>query len=204
MALTRKLLKSMGIEEEKIDQIIDAHAETVDALKEERDSLKEKADKLPEVEKKLAEANKTIEDAQTDSWQVKYEAIKEEFDAFKADVETGKTKQAKSEAFKQLLKDAGVADKRIDTVMKVSQSEIDSVEIAEDGKVSNADALKEAIKGTWSDFIQTTHVQGANTAQPPQNAGGKVTKTKEEILAIRDSSERQKAIMENPEAFGLA
>jgi hypothetical protein len=34
MALTRKMLKAMGIEEEKIEQIIEAHAETVDGLKE--------------------------------------------------------------------------------------------------------------------------------------------------------------------------
>ena len=40
MALTRKMLKAMGIEEEKIDQIIEAHTETVDALKADRDKLK--------------------------------------------------------------------------------------------------------------------------------------------------------------------
>ena len=33
MALTRKMLKAMGIEDDKIDQIIEAHTETVDGLK---------------------------------------------------------------------------------------------------------------------------------------------------------------------------
>ena len=33
LALTRKMLKAMGIEDEKIDQIIDEHAESVNALK---------------------------------------------------------------------------------------------------------------------------------------------------------------------------
>ena len=33
MALTRKMLRAMGIEDEKADEIIEAHAETVDALK---------------------------------------------------------------------------------------------------------------------------------------------------------------------------
>lgn len=33
MALTRKMLKAMGIEDEKIDQIIEEHAESVNALK---------------------------------------------------------------------------------------------------------------------------------------------------------------------------
>ena len=40
MSLTRKMLKAMGIEDEKIDQIIEAHTETVDALKEQRDGYK--------------------------------------------------------------------------------------------------------------------------------------------------------------------
>ena len=43
MSLTRKMLKAMGIEEEKIDQIIEAHSETVDALKKDRDTYKENA-----------------------------------------------------------------------------------------------------------------------------------------------------------------
>ena len=34
MALTRKFLQAMSIDEEKIDEIISAHSETVTALKE--------------------------------------------------------------------------------------------------------------------------------------------------------------------------
>lgn len=33
MALTRKMLRAMGIKDEKADEIIEAHSETVDALK---------------------------------------------------------------------------------------------------------------------------------------------------------------------------
>ena len=33
MSLTRRFLKAMGIEDEKVDQIIEAHSGTVDALK---------------------------------------------------------------------------------------------------------------------------------------------------------------------------
>ena len=39
------MLKAMGIEDEKIDQIIEEHAESVDALKAQRDELKEAAGK---------------------------------------------------------------------------------------------------------------------------------------------------------------
>ena len=60
MALTRKMLKAMGIEEEKIEQIIEAHAETVDTLKEQRDTLKADSDKLAEVQKELDKAKKSL------------------------------------------------------------------------------------------------------------------------------------------------
>ena len=36
MSLTRKFLAALGIEQDKIDEIIEAHTETVNALKEEK------------------------------------------------------------------------------------------------------------------------------------------------------------------------
>ena len=80
MALTRRSLKAMGIEDEKIDEIIAAHAETVDALKEQRDNYKAQADELAEVQQKLDEANETIKANGSDAWKVKYDAIKEEYE----------------------------------------------------------------------------------------------------------------------------
>ena len=53
LALTRKMLKAMGIEDEKIDQIIEEHAESVDALKAQRDELKEAAGKADGYKKEL-------------------------------------------------------------------------------------------------------------------------------------------------------
>lgn len=40
VALTRKMLKAMGIEDEKVEQIIEEHVESVDGLKAERDRYK--------------------------------------------------------------------------------------------------------------------------------------------------------------------
>ena len=45
MAFTRKFLSAMGIEADKVDEIINAHIEVVDGLKEERDNFKKNADK---------------------------------------------------------------------------------------------------------------------------------------------------------------
>lgn len=168
MALTRRSLKAMGIEDEKIDEIISAHAETVDALKEQRDNYKAQADELAKVQQKLDEANKTIKANGSDAWKVKYDAIKEEYDNYKSDISAKETTRAKQAAYREVLKAAGVSDKRIDSIIKVS--DIDSVELDESGKIKEADKLTENIKTEWADFIVSTNTQGANTATPPTNS----------------------------------
>lgn len=172
MSLTRKMLKAMGIEDEKIDQIIEAHGETVDALKEQRDQYKADAEKLPDVQKKLDSATEQIENAGKDSWKVKYDALKEDFDKYKADQDAKENRTAKENAYRELLKSAGVSEKRIPAVLRVS--DIDSMELGDDGKIKNAEKLTENVKTEWADFIPTTTETGANTATPPAgNQGNK-------------------------------
>ena len=173
MSLTRKMLKAMGIEDEKIDQIIDAHTETVDALKEQRDQYKADAEKLTEVQKKLDTANEQLESAGKDSWKVKYDALKENFESYKADQTAKETRSAKEKAYTGLLKAAGIPEKRIARIIKVSGDIIDSLELAKDEsgneKAKDADKLTESIKTEWADFIQTTTPTGPNTPNPPEN-----------------------------------
>lgn len=165
MALTRRSLKAMGIEDDKIDEIISAHAETVDALKEQRDNYKAQADELAKVQQKLDEANKTIKANGSDAWKVKYDAIKEEYDNYKSDISAKETTRAKQAAYREVLKAAGVSDRRIDSIVRVS--DIDSVELDDSGKIKEADKLTESIKNEWADFIVSTNTKGADTATPP-------------------------------------
>lgn len=165
MSLTRRSLKAMGIEDEKIDEIISAHAETVDALKEQRDNYKAQADELTKVQQKLDEANETIKANGSDAWKVKYDAIKEEYDNYKSNISAKETKRAKQAAYREVLKAAGVSEKRIDSIVRVSN--VDSVELDESGKIKEADKLTENIKNEWADFIVSTNTKGADTATPP-------------------------------------
>ena len=100
-----------------------------------------------------------------------------------------------------LLQEAGISEKRLESVLKVS--DIDSVELDEKGAIRDADKLAESIKSEWADFITTTETRGANTSNPPANGGsGKVTKADiykkdEHGRYVMSASERQKALMEN-------
>lgn len=198
MALTRKFLQAMGIEAEKIDEIIEAHVETVNSVKSERDTYKAEAEKVPGLEQKVKTLEADASGNKENSYKVKYEAIKEEFEEFKKGIDEKASKEKKESAYRALLKNAGIPDKRIDAVMKVS--DYGSIEFDEDGNTKNAEELTKAIKEEWADFIPTTHVNGANMANPPAN-NGKATKTKEEIRAIEDPVARQKAMIENASLF---
>lgn len=200
MALTRKFLSAMGIEEEKIEQIISAHTEVTNALKEERDSYKEQAEQYTVVKKELTELKKqTASEDEKNPWKVKYDALKEEYDGFKSDIEKKQTEANKTKALKVLLKDIGISEKRIDAVAKVT--DISSIKLGEDGKIADEDKLRTSLTKEWSDFITSTSEQGAKTPTPPSN-GGSSGKTAEEIMKIKDTAERQAEIAKNLQAFG--
>lgn len=200
MSLTRKFLSAFGIEEDKVDEIIKAHTETVDALKEQRDTYKKDAEKLTAVQKELDDMKAAAEKGGKDTYKVKYEALKEDFDNYKKQQAAKETHAKKEEAYRNLLKETGVSEKRIDAVLRVS--DVDAIEFDDDGKVVDSAKLKKAIAEEWSDFVVKEDTQGANTATPP-TGNGKVYKSKDEIMSIKDTNERQKAIADNHELFGF-
>ena len=197
MSLTRKMLKAMGIEEEKIDQIIEAHSETVDSLKADRDSYKEDAEKLKDVQKELDD----LKAKGDDGWKEKHDALKAEFDQYKNDVQAKETKSAKEAAYRAILKDANLSEKGIEKAIKYA--DWDKIELDADGKLKGANDHIKAVREEWAEYVTTTTTTGARTSTPPANNGGKTGKTKEEIMAIRDPAVRQAEIAKNPELFGL-
>ena len=166
MALTRKFLSALGIEADKVDEIIAAHTETVDALKEQRDSFKADAEKLVTVQ---AELDKLKEEAAKDSgdpFEVKYNALKKDYEKFKAEAAEKENARQVKEAYRTLLKDAGIAEKRIDAVLKVTN--LKDMKLGEDGKLEKADELSTAIQTEWADFISVDGKKGAEVPNPPK------------------------------------
>ena len=170
----------------------------MNGLKEEIDKYKADSEKLPSVQKELDIAKEAMANGDKSPYKVKYDAkveefeeLKKEFDNYKADVDAKASHAKKVDAYKQLLKDAGVSEKRIDAIIKVSQ--VDDVEFDKEGNVTNAKELTKAIESEWEDFIVKKSEQGANTSNPPQNTGGSAIMTREEIMKIADTNERQKA-----------
>ena len=204
MSLTRKALQAMGIESDKIDQIMEMHTEVADRINGELDTAKAEAKKYKADADRLAEVEKELNDlkakeSQPDAYKEKYDKLKKEFDTYKGEVTAKETKEAKTKAYRDLLKEIGVSEKRLDAVLRIA--DLDSFEL-EDGKIKDVDELKTKAKEEWSDYIVSESAKGAKTPTPPKNTGG-TTITKQQIMDMKDPVARQKAIAENPEMFGI-
>lgn len=171
MALTRKMLKAMGIEDEKIDQIIEEHAETVNALKQQRDQYKADAEKLPGVQKELDEYKEAADKDGENPYKAKYEETQRQFDDYKAEVNAKEIKAKKTAAYRKLLKDAKVSEKRLDSILKLSP--VDEIELDDKGEIKDAETVKKKIEEEWSDFIVKEEVKGAEKQNPPGGSGGR-------------------------------
>lgn len=185
MALTkaqvREILSAAGVDSEHMadatDKIIDGHTNSINALRDEISSLKDEvtkykadAEKLPDVQKAYDELKAT---AKSDK---DFDKLKAEYEQYKADVEATNLKTAKTEAFKAILRDAGIDGKRIDTIVKVSADTIGSVELDDDGKAKNAKDITKAVETEWADFKVVEGKQGVHTSTPPANPVKSFTK----------------------------
>ena len=200
MSITRKMLKGMGLTEEQVDTIIEEHTSVTDALKEKAQKYETTAQKLANVEKELNDLK-----AGGSDWEDRYNKEHEAFENYKKDIESKTEQESIKTAYKALLKDQNVSEKRIDTILKLT--DFSEMKLTKDGKIANEEKVIEKIKEEWSDLISTQSEHGAKVSTPPNGGGQKLSK--DDIFKkddhgryVMSTSERQKAISENPELFG--
>lgn len=166
MALTRKLLKSLGLEEAQIETIIDAHTETVDGLKETLKTAQTETAKVEGLTKQLNDANDKLAKAGDAA------KVQKEFDDFKAKVESEK-KTAKTAAdVDALLKEAGIARDSFRAVVAKS-FDPSKLTYAEDGSISNSADLVQGIKADYADFLAAPTGGGTAPITPPTGGNTK-------------------------------
>lgn len=190
MAFSRKMLKALGIEDDKIETIIEEHTNVTEALKQERDGYKADAEKLDGVQKELDELKAKGDDG-----------YKEKYEALTAEIAKKQARDERETAYRAALTEIGIKEKYIDTIVRADGDVIDGLTVV-DGKIKDADKVFNAAKERWSDFAATKEVRHDMPNNPPYNNGGSA-KTKEQIMAIKDPATRQAEIAKNPEVFGL-
>lgn len=216
MAFSRKTLIAMGIEAEKVEQLIEMNAESIAGLKDRIAELEEEgkntakykkdAESLQSVQKELDELKKQVEADTKEREGKDYDKLKKEFDDYKADIAHKEERKAKEEAYKSILKDAGIPERHFEKILKYSP--IDEIELDDKGKIKTAKEIMKFVKEEWGDHVETTKTVGADIQTPPSNSASGSKMTRDEIYKRDDkgryvlsAAERQKAIAENIEEF---
>lgn len=190
-AQVREILSQAGVDSEHmsvaVQKIVEGHTTSIEALREERDKYKAEASKTAEIQKKLDDATERLKSfADKD-----YDKLHKEYEDFKADVERKSTRAKKEDAFKSIMKDAGIPERHYQKIIKYSN--VDGIEFDDDGKVKGLDGIMKSLKDDWGDHFEQSSTSGAQSSNPPANTNGKKILSKDEIMKIEDTSERQEA-----------
>lgn len=193
MALGRKFLKALGLDDAVIDTIIEAHSESIEALKKERDEAKEAADRSEKLEQQLREANEKLEKAGDAA------RVQADFDAYKQQIEGEKTAASRKAVMASVLRDQVGIKRESARNLILATMDMAKYEWDENGKLKNESAVAEALRQEYAEWIASTQTSGMSTATPPAGSGGRMTR--DEIMKIEDTSKRQQAIAENLDLF---
>lgn len=160
-------------------------------------------ERLTEIESLKTEVKKAEEKAASaDQLQLKYDAVKAEFKDYKAGIKQREEYDAKAAKFREVLTAAGVPAKYQGKIVEVSTNVINGIELDENGAVKGVEQLTDKAKTDWGDFIPVVTVSG--TAPAPvlgNNTAGRKYTSKDEIMQIKDTRERQAAIAANMDLF---
>ena len=205
MALRRSDLKEIlseaGVTAEKIDAAVSAIIELKDDIAE----LKTESAKVTELTEKLTKSEADLKTAQdalkaAEPYKEKYDKEHADFEAFKADAAGKESKAKANEALTKLLTEQGYSATGIAKIVKYGGL---TPEFDNDGNITNADTIMQSVGAEWGEYHNSpVKTEGVQTAQPPATKPSGMTK--EDIMKIKDPTERINAIKANPEAFGLS
>lgn len=195
MALTRNFLKSMGLTEEQVATIIEAHTDTVDGLKDQIATYKADAEKLPGVQKELDDLKKEGGDG---GFKAKYEKEHKDFQAYKTGIEAKESAAAKEKAARAYFQGKGIPAESMALVIRGAKAEIDSLTL--DGEtIKDTAALDGLLSGDYKGLIGKTTTKGTETQTPPSTTGGatsraEIYKKDDKGRYMLSTAERQAAI----------
>ena len=188
----------MGLTDEQVDTIIEAHTDTVDGLKADVAKYKGDADKLPGIQKELDDLKK---DGADGGYKAKYEKEKKDFQDYKNGIAEKESAVAKEKAARAYFESKGIPADSMGLVIRGAKAEISGLEL--DGeKIKDSKALDDLLSGDYKGLIGKTTTKGTDTKTPPNTSGG--IKSREEIYKkddkgryILSTAERQAALAES-------
>ena len=190
MALTRKFLAALGIEDEKVEQIIQAHTDTITALKDERDTYKGDAEQLPVVTKERDDLQKEFDDFKAKAPEAA--KVQAEFDAYKLEVENEKATAKVRAALRKALIDDDVNPDVVDWI--VDEYDLSTIEMDGDNLKDREAAVKPA-KDAHAKWFGKQTQDGVPPVNPPKG-NGKMSKEEYQKLSLMKQMEYAKDHLE--------
>lgn len=167
MAFTRKMLKALGIEEDKIEQIMDAHTEVTDALIADRDKYKADAEKLSKVQDELTQAKESLKTANKDGgeYKTKYEAEHAALEKLQKEVSEKATAEKTDKALYDWAKAQGYSDNGAKKIVKYGGYR-SRIKFDDEGKPTNLDELKDDVSAEWGEYKGETKTETHKSGEP--------------------------------------
>ncbi len=161
MSLSRSFLKSLGIDEDKVTSIIEAHTETVNGLQTKYAELETRCqdletrygeartelDRLPEVQKELDELKKS-------DFKSKYEAEQSAHNALKESVSREKARAAKEKAVRAYYEGKNIREGNLAIAMR--GTDLDRLQLDESGRLADTAALDALVEGDFKPLVSDT------------------------------------------------
>ena len=203
MAITVKYLEDLGVEKSVAEKIFAERSKEIEADKAKREKVEADLEANKKSLESLTKEFETLKtsNASAEEYKSKYEAIVAENEAKARQAEADRIAKEKAEGIDKRF-DAVVGEKKFThSAIRAEyrrQFEAALSDTANEGK-SDAYVFHALTKDDAAAFTGVTAVrlQGGR----PQGVGGKQYATKDEIMAIKDSSERISAIQANPSLF---
>ncbi len=153
MSLTRSFLKSLGLDEDKISSVIEAHSETVSALNQRYSELearyndaKQSADQLPDLQRELETLKK-------EDFRAKYESEKSAHEALKETLAKKESRAAREKAVRAYYIGKSIRGDNLTIAMRGTP--LDDIKLGEDGTIADTAPLDDLVKGDFKPLIQT-------------------------------------------------
>ncbi len=163
MALTRAFLRGLGIEDSKIESIIEAHSETVNGLQAKISDAEKRAGTAGEKAEKLADVQRELDELKAGDYRAKYEKLSRE-------VENGKARAAREKAVRAYYEGKQIRGGNLAIAMRGTN--LDSVELDENGALKSTDALDELVAGDFAPLVGSRRTVASGSGMAGRSGGG--------------------------------
>ena len=153
MSLTRSFLKSLGLDEDKISSVIEAHSETVTALNQRYSELEARYNDARQSADQLLGLQRELETLKKEDFRAKYESEKSAHEALKETLAKKESRAACEKAVRAYYIGKSIRGDNLAIAMRGTP--LDDIKLSEDGTIADTAPLDALVKGDFKPLIQT-------------------------------------------------